>query len=273
VGIWIKAYRLALKLNKENKFYGLLSLWFTECAVVGQLLGNKLKIPFFVWLQGQDAKKNNPYVKLVRPKPHQVIAISDFIQREFNKNHRVLPRHIIYNGITESAFPPLNMNERPIDIIGVGSLVDVKNYPLFLRVIKELTSSFPQLKAVIAGEGFLLAKLQEERRALKLEKVLEFRGGVSHSSVLEMMSRSKILLHTSKYEGNSTVMMEALYSGCQVISTVTLSDQELTRLHVCKDLKEIVRQADNVLRHPVDPRRILFNKMEASAQKMLSLYE
>jgi hypothetical protein len=54
---------------------------------------------------GQDADKTNQYVKRIRPGDQELIAISDFIKEEFQKNHNITPKHIIPIGVKPQSGP------------------------------------------------------------------------------------------------------------------------------------------------------------------------
>ena len=43
-------------------------------------------------------------------------------------------------------------------------------------------------------------------------------GCISHFQFLEIMNRSKVLLHTSSYEGQGLVIQEALAHGMRIVS-------------------------------------------------------
>ena len=87
------------------------------------------------------------------------------------------------------------------------------------------------------------------------------------------MNQSKIFLHTSEYEGNSTVLMEALYSGCFSISSQALSNSETFNLQVLSTKSDFVTAIKYRLEHPTtETQRICFNTMDTSAKKILDLF-
>jgi hypothetical protein len=75
------------KLKNENNIIDLLSFWCGECALIGKYFGKKNNLEHFAWITGQDARKGNKYVPFIRPQSHELIAMSDFLSKEFYKNY------------------------------------------------------------------------------------------------------------------------------------------------------------------------------------------
>ena len=267
---WIKAYKTLKKICKSYRHIALLSFWMTECALIGKHFGRKKQLGHITWLQGQDALKTNRYVKRIRPAAESVVAISCTNQRVFFENHGVMPAHVIENGVIEKQFPELNTSERQIDILGVGSLTEGKNYALFLEIAAKLQVKYPRLTCVIAGDGPLTATLKKQAEKLGLRNI-RFTDLIAHSQVLELMNNSRIFLHTSGYEGSSSAMIEALYSGCKVVARQPLSDHIVKNLYVADSQNELIKITEKLLSLSEKPERVLFNSMEDSAKKIIEL--
>ncbi len=110
---------------------------------------------------------------------------------------------------------PFEVKQRDIDILFVGSLIELKQPQLFTDLAAQLTSHYPQLKATMIGKGPLLHELSAKVEQLKLPIILT--GEMDRSAVHATMLRAKVLVHTSRYEGHSTVISEALACGCRVV--------------------------------------------------------
>ena len=270
---WVRAFFVLQSIKRKSQIIGVFSLWVTECALVGKFFARLHNLKHYIWLIGQDAKKSNQYVKRIKPTGANIIAMSDFLKEEYFRNHQVLPFMVAENGIHESAFPTLNTGERSIDILGVGSLIPLKRYDLFIEIIYEVQCFYPNLKVVIAGSGIDENNLREKVKSLSLENVIHFEGSIPHAAIFELMNQSKIFLHTSEYEGNSTVLMEALYSGCFSISSQALSNSETFNLQVLSTKSDFVTAIKYRLEHPTtETQRICFNTMDTSAKKILDLF-
>jgi glycosyltransferase involved in cell wall biosynthesis len=273
VFIWMAARRALEEIRQAHQVVGLISLWMTECALVANRFAKKNQLKHLIWIIGQDAKAGNSYVRRTKPEASQLIAMSDFLKDEFHKNYGIAPAHVMENGIKASAFPELNRGERTIDVFGAGSLIPLKNYSLFIGLIAELKEDFPQIRAQIAGGGEEQQKLQSLINELKLENNVTLLGSLSHTETLLLMNQSKVFLHTSHYEGNSTVLMEALYSGCRVLSTCALSHKETQNLFVSTDrnaLRQILISVLGDKEYQVS--RMIFNTMDETARRMVGLF-
>lgn len=266
------AYRQLAELYKQNPSMMLLSFWLTDCALVANRFAKEYGVKHLTWVIGQDARPGNRHVARINPKPGQLIAMSDFLQQELEDNYGIRPAHVVNNGISEAMFPAFNAGERPLDVLGAGSLIPLKNYRLFIEVIAALKQQLPGIKACIVGEGQERGKLEALIKMHGLDNNLMLPGQKEHVDVLQLMSQSKVFLHTSGYEGNSTVLAEALYAGCHAVSTRPLSNKPVQHLRVADTKEELVKQVASAFMQGMGHQKILFNSMDQSAAAILSLF-
>jgi len=91
--------------------------------------------------------------------------------------------------------------------------------------------------------------------------------------VLSLMNDARIFLHPSTYEGNATVLIEALYAGCQAVSFHGLSRAPVENLRVCENEEQMLEALRHLLEQPAWLiKRVLFNSMEGTARKIIRLY-
>lgn len=215
--VWKKVWQQLKRTHKENKIIGLLSFWCGECALVGKHFGSRFHLPHYCWILGQDARTSNHYVAYARLSGEQLVALSDFLRDEFCRNHGIMPAHVIPNGVESDAFRA-DHPVRSIDLLGVGSLIPLKQYDIFVGLVSRLREKFPNIKTVICGKGPEEEKLRSMIHHLGLEENITLTGELPHADILRLMQQSSILVHPSSYEGFSTVCLEALYAGAEVIS-------------------------------------------------------
>lgn len=276
-GVWrffnlVKAYKKLNCIYKAQGSLWVLSFWLTECSLVAKFFCERKNLKYFMWLQGQDAKKQNQYIKRIKPNPNKLIAISDFIQEEFSKNYNFKPEHVIENGINPLIFKDLNTSTRDIDILGVGSLTANKNYKFFVEIVYELRKTYPAIKTLIAGEGEQKKELQDLINKLDLSKNIVLIGFKAHEEILTLMSNTKLFLHTSVFEGTPAVVMEALYSGCFTFGTQKLANRKTENHFVYTNKIDFVAAMNLCLSKPLNYRRVLANAMDESAKKMIDLF-
>ncbi len=269
---WLRTYAILKKIHKKETIRGIFSLWLSECSLVGKIFAKRNRLKHYSWLIGQDAKKSNQYISRIRPQGSEIVAMSDFLKKEFFKNHGETPFMVAENGITESSFPVLNKGIRTIDILAVGSLIKLKNHELFIETVFELKDSFPDLKTTIVGMGEEEENLKNLAKEKGLEDNITFAGLVPHQHVFDLMNNARVFLHTSHYEGNSTVLMEALYCGCKVFSTCPLSDRSTPNLTVLNHREDLVKSIRETMQAEHIAERVVFNTMDASTEKILSLF-
>jgi glycosyltransferase involved in cell wall biosynthesis len=257
----IKAILKGRKLHKLNKYDGILCFWYRESALVGKILSTIIKVKLIVWMHGQDTKKENKYLKFLKIPANKIVMISALQKEFFLKNCNIDVEKIANVAIDIKRFPVLNEGERKIDVVGIGNLGDLKNYSLFIDIISELNIN--DLKVVIIGDGEEKEMLINKVSKLGLSKNISFSGVLTHNEVLTYLNNSQAFLHTSKFEGNSTVIQEALYSGCHVVSTIDIEKSEnLDSFFYSSNKSDLVNRLLFILKNKIKAKRIEKFKME-----------
>jgi glycosyltransferase involved in cell wall biosynthesis len=271
--VWVDVWRKLVTLKNRKNIIGLFSLWCTECAMVGSWFGKFHHLKHFVWLCGQDAKKGNKYVPLMRPAADELIAMSDFLKREFYKNYGIEPAYVIPIGVDADQFSPMHHGARNIDVLGVGSLIPLKQYDVFVAVIGRLAPNIPAINAVIYGKGPEEDMLKSLIESLELGANVTLGGEISHDEVLQLMQRTKIFLHTSNYEGFGTVCLEALYAGAHVVSFTKPMDKEIRHWHHVSGKQEMIDKVCGLLKdHAISNTPVMFNSASDTANAMMRLF-
>ena len=145
--LWRTVWRKLNSTIKQNNVAGILNFWLSDCSLMGKWAAKKHSLKSLTWLMGQDARKGNRYFSLVKPGPESLIALSDFLSEEFFRNHGITPAHIIPPGADAVKLDPSTI--RDIDVLGVGSLIPLKQYDIFIRVVARLACSRPGIKTMI----------------------------------------------------------------------------------------------------------------------------
>jgi len=260
------------RLYRERKIVGLFSFWYNECAFIGKKFADRYGIKHHCWILGQDARKANKYPKLLSLLPGELVALSDFIQAEFERNHGIRPQFVIPPGIDETLFDTMP-GEKDIDILGVGSLIPLKQYDIFLEVIAEIKKQIPEIKAFLVGKGPEKEKLQSLINKLELENNVRMTGELPYIEVLKLMQQAKVFLHPSSYEGFSGVSLEALNSGCHVVSFCKPMTADIIHWHVVRSRQEMLEQALRILKDPeTDYKPTLPFTANSSATQIMSLF-
>ncbi len=273
LSLWWKVWATLKRIGREKRLAGILSFWCMEAALVGSYFARRNKLPHFCWICGQDARKTNRYIKLIRPRAHELVAISDFVAAEFYRNHKVKPQYVIPNGIDEKMFAGSVSVNRDIDILGVGALIPLKQFDILIEVAGRLRKHLPHIKVKICGIGQENERLLALIDKLDLQNNVEMIGALKHEEVLALMQRTKLLLHPSEYEGFSTVCLEAIYSGARVISFVQPMNHDIKNWSIARSTEDMAEKALQILQSPLPPERVATWSIDDIGKKMMHLFD
>jgi glycosyltransferase involved in cell wall biosynthesis len=212
--VWYKAYNVLREINKKNPIHILHSFWLGECALIGNIFSKNKNIKHICTSIGQDVLKEKFYFKLFPLKKTVLICESNVQKKIFLTQNKYKPKVVSW-GINTNDF--IDNTNKTFDIIGVGSLIPVKNFQLFIEVIYELDKIYP-VNTMIIGEGFEKELLHKKIKELQLENVITLTGLLNYKETLSNISKSKILLHTSNHEGFGMIFAEALQCKAMIVS-------------------------------------------------------
>lgn len=109
----------------------------------------------------------------------------------------------------------LGIKENSNLIIMIGDLVPNKNYETAINAISK--SNIDNLECIICGVGSDEMKLKKMVSSLEMENKIHFLG--FRSDVIELLKTSDVLLFTSKREGLSRALMEAMSCKTAIIAS------------------------------------------------------
>ena len=260
------------EINCSHKIVGILSFWYNECAWAGKKFADKNNLKHYCWILGQDARRINTYPKCLQLKAGELIALSDFLQDEFEKNHGIKPAFVIPPGIDSKQFNT-ETKEKDIDLLAAGSLIPLKQFEIFIEVVAEIKKQIPGIKAVLIGGGPEKDKLKILVNKFGLQANITLTGELQYPEVLQWMQRAKVFLHPSSYEGFSGVCQEALAAGAYVISFCRPMKENINHWHIASNKNEMKDAGLEILQNP----HIGFEKtiplgMNDTAEKMMKLF-
>lgn len=128
-----------------------------------------------------------------------------FLSRYGVKSHVA----IITGSVKEVA--QLADGERQIDLIFVGRLVVVKQVEQFIACAAAVARLIPSMRACVVGEGPLMKDLKACVEELGYAGHIEFLG--KRTDIERLLTRSKVFVLTSKSEGLSIALAEAMSVG------------------------------------------------------------
>lgn len=267
-----RIWRALQTIQQTCRVTGILSFWLGECAYIGERFAKRYQLKHYCWILGQDAKPDNSYVKRINMSGNSLIALSDFIARSMHSNHGLMPGQTIPGGIEPSAFGT-TFPERDIDILGVGSLIPLKQHHLFIEIVSTLCLQFPGIKTAICGNGPEKESLMAVIKQKDLQDHVTLLGELPHPEVLQLMQSAKILLHTSAYEGLGMVCLEALYAGARVVSFTKPFNDAITNWHVAANTTQAINTISSLLNNKgMNYQSVIPFHADDMARNMVALY-
>lgn len=110
-------------------------------------------------------------------------------------------------------------NERNIDVALVGRLTEYKRADRFIIAMEEVVRKIPDASIKLIGDGPERQTLENLVKKLGLEKNIEFLG--QRLDVTRLLGNTKVFVLTSRWEGVSIAMLEAMGLGAvPVVSDV-----------------------------------------------------
>jgi len=101
--------------------------------------------------------------------------------------------------------------DRGIHLVFVGRLAPDKQVDQFITIVDAVSRVMPSVRSAIVGDGPLMADLKSKAGRLGLTDNIEFLG--KRKDVESLLVRSRIFVLTSKSEGMSIAMAEAMSAG------------------------------------------------------------
>lgn len=114
-----------------------------------------------------------------------------------------------------SAYPQHGSEAQPF-FLAAGRLTPEKGFELLLDAFAPIAREFPGARLLIAGEGLLRPRLEDQIIRLGLEKRVELPGFISR--LPELMGRALAFVLSSEFEGFPNVLLESLARGCPAIA-------------------------------------------------------
>lgn len=134
--------------------------------------------------------------------------------------------HLITNGVnTNRLLSPEEKNNKELNLVAVGSLLDKKGFDILIEGCRLLKTYRLPFKCTIIGEGRERGFLESLIRAYDLEDEIQLVGSLHNQEVLRLMEQSDTLICPSRSpkrstrDGLPTVILEAMSLSVPVIAT------------------------------------------------------
>jgi len=216
-----------MKKNNSKYILGLVPI----LAIIGSLIANmKSKIIFSI--QGLPRSKiifnlNLFFLKFlydvtyVIPTQSMKEYLDAKYKRSENIQYQIVPNAVLDKNLISKSKEVVKHkwynNERIFVITAVGRLTNQKDFTNLINAFALAAGSLDFIRLVIIGSGEQKELLQSLVGDFNLESKVEFLG--FQSNPYKFMNASDLFVMSSKWEGPGHVLIEALATGCPVITT------------------------------------------------------
>jgi teichuronic acid biosynthesis glycosyltransferase TuaC len=198
--------------------------------------------------------------------------------------------HVVPRGIDPSIFHPGDRQQartelglppaRPV-LIGAGRLVDVKDWPTWLRAIAELVRRGARPACYLLGDGPLEGTLRKQISALGLNDTVQLCGPQSQDRLAQWYRAADLTVLSSRSEGVPNVLLETIASGGSFVATRVggipgIADPRYDRLSSPADPVALADAIFDRLNQPPPvggPRQFQPESQQGSARRLLDVLQ
>lgn len=211
-----------------------------------------------------------------------LIAVNTEIMGFFHKMrvspHRtrlISPYSFALDGDSSSSFPAHLASffsaHDPV-LISAGQLEPEYDLSLQIEIMPRLREKLPNAGLVLLGSGSIEKNLRAQIEAQQCSQHVLLAGDVAHGATMEAISRSRIMLRTTWYDGDAISVREAMQVGTPVIATDNAMRPAGIRLIPTSDAPALLRAIDEELQQPFS-RQQTAPADESSLQAVFDFYQ
>lgn len=234
------------------------------------------------WVQGVKRFVRHALERLVALHFRRVVAVSDAIRDYIPSTVGIAANKLatVRNGIVGGAVPAHRAADT-VTFIAVGRLDAIKNHELMIDAFARVAKATPHARLTIVGDGPRRQAIDSHIDRLGLRARVDMLG--FRTDVADLLARADVFLLSSRYEGISIALLEAMRAGLPVVATKVGGVPETvvaqrTGMLVESGDTEAFAQAMTALAKSPDQRRLLgaaaqdLQQREFSLDAMLSRY-
>lgn len=237
-----KAYPVAKKMQKENRYDICLIFFGIPSGPIGYMLKKKYKLPYVIRFGGGDVpgfqerftkvyKLIAPAIKMIWKKADARIANSQGLKDMALKFYDKKSFDIIPNGVDTEVFYPIEKADSDeFKILFVSRLIERKGLQFIIPQLQKIQDSTEKkVKLVVVGDGPYRERLETITREYKVTDMVEFVGQKNKKEIVPFYQNADLFILPSAKEGMPNVVLEAMACGLPIIMTPCEGSKELVQ--------------------------------------------
>lgn len=170
---------------------------------------------------------------------------------------------VIYEGVSDRFFaPPPVGSAGALDIPGkgvpyilsTGKISPRKNIQGVVSAFASIVDKIPHHLVLVGGEGWNVQEIYSQLRQSKIRSRVHLTGYISDEKLRSLYHGASAYVHPSYYEGFGLTNLEAMASGCPVITSNVFSLPEIAGdsaiLVAPDDIKALTKSIENICTNP-----------------------
>lgn len=161
-----------------------------------------------------------------------VVCVSNAVEAVMRWDYGLENTVVLYNPVDEEAISmlaregcPLHMDASCFNIVAIGRLVPQKGFDDLIRIVADLVNDLACVHLYIIGEGSERIRLEKMIGACNMKDHIHLTGFLPNPYAL--LSRADLYVCSSRAEGFSLTVAEAMVLGIPIISTNCAGPAEL----------------------------------------------
>lgn len=191
------------------------SLFTKHCTVISHIHGNHDNMNKYTI-------KSILY-RLIASKFKHIFWVSDSAINQYKFSSKVQGNSsVLYNVINIDELirkKESDSNTYDYDVVYLGRLSYPKNPERLIKIFEKVYNKLPETRFAIIGDGNLKKQTEDLARKLEIDKNVDFLGFMSNP--FKILSDSKVMVMTSRYEGTPMCALEGMSLGVPIVSTPT----------------------------------------------------
>jgi len=224
-----------------------------SCGLLSSLAARLLKIPSITYVQGNDFYQATQLqmkseVRLACHLSSVLVCVTKDLARRIRDRSGKDNIQVIPHGFESKPDPNFPVTA-PIEgtdqlpakiLLSVGRLEMIKGHDILLKAWPAVTTVCPEARLWIVGDGAERRNLFRLCHDLNISDTVRFFGKLTARQVATVMARADIFVMPSRWESFGIVLLEAMFNGLPVVSTLVGGIPE-----VLPPKGDVIRVTDN----------------------------